>query len=111
MRWLMPLLGALVGWLTNYLALKIAFRWLLPKKAGEVREGVVRLVGENAPWCVQLPVVREAFVRGVREKIEALDFREVEAMLSRHGWKELRIIELSGAAIGFLVGLVGVLVP
>lgn len=183
---LFPLIGALIGWITNWLALRLLFRphrpvgllglrlqGLLPRRRGELAATVARVVEQELLSREHLAArllaagardeiaaalvgaVREA-VRGrmpvfvprvladgfmgyveqvtreevnrfsdqrlpdlldgllagmdvaatIRERLNALDLTELEALVHRLAAQELRHIELLGAVVGGLVGLV-----
>jgi uncharacterized membrane protein YheB (UPF0754 family) len=67
------------------------------------------LVGETEPLLekVSTEVEKQIAVRRiVEEKIHAFDLDQLETIVRKLAHKEFRSIEILGAAIGFLVGLV-----
>ncbi|MBS4026503.1 MAG: DUF445 family protein [Clostridia bacterium] len=187
-----PLLGALIGWLTNKIAIMLIFRpykpikipilnysieGLLPKRRSRIAIDIGKMVEqdllpvddllakltepqlqkrlieglamaiyqhllERCPVALPLSVrnvvfqqVKEvvrreapsllykltasvqheikeqvSFQELVREKIEALEIRELEKLLVRIVSKELKHIEILGGILGFMIGLIQVLV-
>jgi uncharacterized membrane protein YheB (UPF0754 family) len=187
-----PLLGALIGWLTNKIAIMLIFRpyqpikipilnysieGLLPKRRSRIAIDIGKMVEQDllpvddllakltepqlqkrlieglaiaiyqhlvercpvvlplSVWNVVFQQVQEvvrreapsllnkltasvqheikeqvSFQELVREKIEALEIRELEKLLVRIVSKELKHIEILGGIIGFMIGFIQVLV-
>ncbi len=75
---LLPVIGAVIGWLTNYIAIKMLFKPYHPVKIfGFTLQGV-------------LPKRREAFAEGIARTIEKqlLSSRDISEILESSGWEE-----------------------
>lgn len=75
---LLPLIGAIIGWLTNYIAIKMLFKPYNPVKVlGITFHGV-------------LPKRREAFAHGLAKTIEKelLSSKDISEILEDSGWED-----------------------
>ena len=75
---LLPLIGAVIGWLTNYIAIKMLFKPYHPVKVlGITFHGV-------------LPKRREAFAHGLAKTIEKelLSSKDISEILEDSGWED-----------------------
>jgi len=75
---LLPLISALIGWLTNYIAIKMLFRPYLP----------VRIMGFTFHGV--LPKRRSAFAHGLAKVIEKelLSSKDISEILEGSGWED-----------------------
>lgn len=75
---LLPIIGAIIGWLTNYIAIKMLFKPYNPVKVlGFTIQGV-------------LPKRREAFAEGIAKTIEKQLFssKDISEILEESGWED-----------------------
>jgi len=124
---LLPVIGFLIGYFTNYLAIKMLFhprkrifgiQGVLPKR----KEILAKRIGEVAPDIIPLDFKKiqsipfiggkiiETFQKAVENKINSLSIEELEIIVFKVARKELRFVEWVGGLIGFLIGCVQVLV-
>jgi uncharacterized membrane protein YheB (UPF0754 family) len=120
---LIPLTGFVIGYFTNYIAIKMLFHprrkilWIkgvLPKR----KEILARKIGEITPEIMpsyfrkieNIPVigekVMEGFKKSVENQINSLSLEELEGIVYKVAKKELRFVELVGGLIGLLIGIV-----
>jgi uncharacterized membrane protein YheB (UPF0754 family) len=165
-----PLVGSFLGFITNYIAIKLLFRpkrkflgiqGLLPKRKAEIAERAGRIVNDylvnseeirkqlnreklgraidsyieqNRNSFLEIPILRatvkkfiltmltdrdgyfkrkilEAFIdKGmvsniVEQKINEFDIGSLESLVKNAGGPEINFIILSGACLGFIIGL------
>lgn len=70
------------------------------------RDEVQRFTIKELPGLIGSWLERFDIAAQVRERIEALDFNQLEELAVRLARRELKHIELLGAVLGFVVGLV-----
>lgn len=110
--WLIPV-GAAIGYLTNYLALKMIFRPKRPVRIGpftlqgviyKKRDRIARSLAEGIhrvlPWWLNLPVVAGAVRRGLEDNLGSHSAEDLEKLLYDVARREIRMIEAYGALIG-----------
>ena len=75
---LLPLISAVIGWLTNYIAIKMLFKPYVP----------VRIMGITFHGV--LPKRRNAFARGLAKTIEEelLSSKDISEILEGSGWED-----------------------
>ena len=124
---LIPVLGFVIGLFTNWIAIKMLFhprnkvfgiQGVLPKR----KEILAKKVGEVSPEIMppyfkkieNIPVIGvaviEAFKHAVENQINALSIDELEEIVFKVMKKEMNFVIWMGGIIGFLIGLVQVLV-
>ncbi len=108
-HWLMVVIGAAIGYLTNAIAIRMAFLWLIPRKQEEMRRGLVEGIKQFLPKYLQLPLIGDKIEKDIERIVSQYDLTELGKQLYRAGRRELLGIELLGALVGALVGLVGML--
>ncbi|MAG01835.1 hypothetical protein CMI42_00710 [Candidatus Pacearchaeota archaeon] len=122
-----PIVGFIIGAFTNYLAIKMLFhprkkifgvQGLLPKR----KELLAKRIGEASPEIMpsyfqkleKIPVVGAKiisfFKKSVENQINSLSVEELEKIILRVMKKEMGFLVWIGGIIGFLIGLVQVLV-
>ncbi len=124
---LIPIIGAIIGLGTNYLAVKMLFRprrkifgiqGVFPKRKNNIAERI----GEVSPMILpksfdkvkKIPYIGEKiieyFKKGVENRIKSLNDKEIEEAVIKAAGKELSFIVWIGAVIGFLIGCIQVLI-
>ncbi len=128
---LIPFIGAIIGLITNWIAIKMLFRprkrifgiqGILPKRKKQIAERI----GEVSPIILpksfdKIKEIRyignityskliDYFKKGVENKINSLNEDEVEKAVIQATKKELNFVIWAGGVIGFLMGCVQVLI-
>jgi len=126
-----PLIGAIIGLLTNWIAVKMLFhprkeifgiQGVIPKR----KKDIARRIGEISPIILpksfdKIKNIRyigdvlyskliDYFKQGVKNKIESLDDDELEKVVIQAAKKELNFIVWIGGVVGFLVGCIQALI-
>jgi len=124
---LMPVIGFIIGYFTNYLAIKMLFhprnkvfgiQGVLPKR----KEILAKKIGQITPEIMppyfkkiqQIPIIGipiiEAFKKAVENQINSLSIDELEQIIFQVVKKELNFVVWVGGIIGFLIGLIQALI-
>ncbi len=124
---LLPILGFIIGYFTNYLAVKMLFhpknkifgiQGVLPKR----KEILAKKIGDIAPEIMpsnfrkieKIPFIGEriieSFQKAVENQINTLSVDELEKIVFKVAKKELHFIEIIGGVIGFVIGSVQALI-
>jgi len=128
---LIPLIGAIIGLGTNYLAIKMLFH---PRKKvlgiqgvfSKRKKDIAKRVGEVSPIILpkffdkikEIPYMgnmlysklTEYFKTGIENKINSLSDDKIEEAVMKAAKKELNFIVWAGGIIGFLIGCIQVLI-
>ncbi len=124
---MLPVVGALIGLFTNWIAVKMLFH---PRKKILGIQGVVpknkkkiaARFGELAPRVMpsslekfkDMPIVGEAMMKfikgGVTKRVAAFDDAEMEHLIIDATNRELRFVVIAGGFIGLFVGLAQALI-
>lgn len=107
--WLIPI-GAIIGYSTNYLAVRMVIRWLIPRKEKEIRMATSKEIFVILPWYLNLPIVRDVLQKDIEETVSKKGIEVLCNQIYRIGRLELRGIEFLGALIGALVGVIGLFI-
>ena len=124
---ILPLTGAIIGWLTNYLAIKFLFlprkpilgiQGLIPKRkeklAEKIAEASLQFLPEKIEKLTKIPIIGKSITRYIEEeiahKVKATDDKEIQRIIERVAKKELKFIELSGAVLGAIIGIIQALI-
>lgn len=113
--WLIPV-GAAIGYLTNFIALKMIFRpkrairigpfviqGIIYKKRDQIARNLAEGIGRVLPWWLNLPLIGGLAKRGVERNLIEHSAEELEKLLYDVARKEIRMIELYGAFIGAVI--------
>jgi len=124
---LMPVIGFIIGYFTNYIAIKMLFhprnkilgiQGVLPKR----KEILARKIGQVTPEIMppyfkkieQIPIIGipiiEAFKKAVENQINSLSIDELEKIIFQVVKKELNFVMWVGGILGFLIGIIQVLI-
>ncbi|MBS3099867.1 DUF445 family protein [Candidatus Pacearchaeota archaeon] len=119
---ILPLTGLLIGWITNYIAIKLLFfprkktfgiQGLIPKRkekiAERIAEASLSILPEKIDKLRKIPFIGnkiENYIKTeVAQKIKNMDDKTLQEIVEKVAKKELFFIEISGAIIGFLIGI------
>lgn len=100
------LLGATIGYGTNVMAIQLVFRWLIPRKSAELKNEAIKTILYYLPIYLKLPIVREIVEENIRTNVEMEGVEKLGKRIYKAGGKEQRFIELTGALVGALVGII-----
>jgi uncharacterized membrane protein YheB (UPF0754 family) len=124
---LIPVIGFIIGYFTNYLAIKmlfyprkkiLGFRGVLPSRrlvlSRKISESAISVLPEQIRKIKKIPIIGEVILGIIRKSIEkeinSLDDKELEKLILNVAKKELSFITWIGGLIGLIIGLVQVLV-
>lgn len=132
---LIPVIGALIGLITNWIAVKMLFyprkkifgiQGVIPKR----KKDIAKRIGDVSPMMLPesfdktLDKIKNMgyigdkvhsklinyFKQGVENKIESLDDKEIEDIVMRTARKELNFVVWAGGIVGFLIGCIQALI-
>ena len=128
---LIPIIGAIIGLITNWIAIKMLFhprkkifgiQGVIPKR----KKDIAKRIGDISPIILPQSFDKikdihflgetlhskliDYFKQGVRSKIESLDNDELEKVVMQTAKKELNFIVWAGGIIGFLIGCIQALI-
>ena len=109
MTWLVIPLGALIGFLTNYIAVRMVLHWLLPRKERALHRAVISQVLLLLPWYLKIPFLEKKVEEDLSRALEKQSAAEMGKLMYAAGGNELRIIEGLGAVVGATVAILGLL--
>ena len=124
---LIPLIGFVIGYFTNYIAIKmlfyprksvLGFQGILPKRRREIAERIGNASLNVMPDAIlkveKVPVVGglvlDLFKKSVERKVNSMELSELEGIIQSAVRRELRFITFAGGLLGFLIGVVEVLI-
>ncbi|MBD3252916.1 DUF445 family protein [Candidatus Pacearchaeota archaeon] len=119
----MPVIGFIIGYLTNYIAVKLLFhprnkilgiQGILPKRkkqlAGKIADISPEIIMPEFRKIEKIPIIGEkiinAFQRAVEKQINSLSLNELEKLIYKVIKKELKFIVWIGGILGFLIGCI-----
>ena len=105
MNWFIPLIGAFIGAVTNELAIRLAFHWLLPRKEEMIKQQTIDAIMELLP-----KPTRFIFRGAIENKIRKKSLEELKARIKVEARKEILLIHALGGLIGFIVSLIAVMI-
>jgi uncharacterized membrane protein YheB (UPF0754 family) len=123
---LIPILGFVIGYFTNYIAIKMLFhprkkmfglQGIIPKRrkilAKKISETTIKVMPENFKSVEKIPILGEKlisyFKTSIETKVNSLSDEELENLVYDLMKKEFRLVELLGGVIGFVIGCLQVL--
>ncbi|PIN94756.1 hypothetical protein COU53_02165 [Candidatus Pacearchaeota archaeon CG10_big_fil_rev_8_21_14_0_10_30_48] len=123
----LPITGALIGWLTNLIAINFLFRpnkpilgiqGVIPKRkkilAEKIAEASLNFLPKKIESLTKIPFIGNQIInylkKEISEKVNETDNKEIERIIKQVAKKELRFIETSGAVLGFIIGLIQALI-
>ena len=120
---ILPLTGAIIGWLTNFLAIKFLFyprkktlgiQGLIPKRKSILAEKIagasLQFLPEKIENLTKLPIIGNKITnyieKEISKRVEETSDKEIQIIIEKVAKKEFRFIELMGAILGLIIGLV-----
>jgi uncharacterized membrane protein YheB (UPF0754 family) len=124
---ILPLTGAVIGYLTNYIAIKFLFyprnkkfgiQGLIPKRkeilAEKIAEASLEFLPKKIDNLTKIPIIGSKITsyitNEIKDKIHSTDDKKIQEIIENVAKKELRFIEFSGAVLGFIIGLIQALI-
>lgn len=125
--YLLPIIGAIIGAFTNYLAIKMLFhprkpilgiQGLLPKRrkilASKIADSSTRILPDSVKKLQSIPLIGPTIINEIKGTIENqvnnLSLEELEEITMHVMHKELNFVIWIGGALGFLIGLLQILI-
>jgi uncharacterized membrane protein YheB (UPF0754 family) len=125
--YLLPIIGLIIGAFTNYLAIKMLFhprkpilgiQGLLPKRrqmlAEKISDAATRILPDSVRKLENIPILGPTIISEFKKTVEAqvnnLSLKELEDIIMHVMHKELNFVIWIGGAIGFLIGLLQILI-
>ena len=125
--YLLPIIGFIIGAFTNYLAIKMLFhprykilgiQGLLPKRrtvlANKIANAATQILPPSVKKLEAIPLIGpriiEEFKKTVENQVNALSLEELEKIVFDVMKKELNFVIWIGGIIGFLIGLLQILI-
>jgi len=123
---LIPIIGFIIGYLTNFLAVKMLFhpkkkilgiQGVLPRRREQIAQRIgdvsIHLLPSYIKDIEKIPIIGGKAIDYIKEAVESqvnsLSLDELEEIVLKVAQKELRFITWIGGVIGFLIGLLQVL--
>lgn len=120
---MLPLTGFVIGYFTNWLAIKLLFwpkqkvfglQGLIPKRKEQIAESLsssyLQLSPKKLSSIFKLPFIGEKIQnyikREVSLKVKEMPDEELELIIRKAVRKEFFFIEISGGVLGFIIGLI-----
>lgn len=120
--WLMlPLTGALIGWLTNFIAIKLLFvpkkktfgiQGLIPRRKEKISEKIaeagLKFLPNKIEKLTKFPLIGKQITnyiqKEIAKKVHSMNDEEIQEIIEKVAKKELVFIQISGAILGAIVG-------
>jgi uncharacterized membrane protein YheB (UPF0754 family) len=120
---LIPLIGFIIGYSTNYIAIKMLFhprnkilgiQGILPKRRKQLAQRIgdvsIELIPSKLREIEKIPIIGTATMQYIKDSVEnqinSLSLDELEKIVLKVAQKELRFITWIGGLIGLLIGLI-----
>ncbi len=120
---ILPLVGMLIGLFTNWIAIKLLFwpkrevlgiKGVIPKRkekiAEKIAESSLKILPKKIEKLSKFPYIGKKITnyikKEVSKKVKSLDNQELEEIVEKTARKEFQFIKLSGAFLGFIIGLI-----
>jgi len=124
---ILPLTGLIIGFFTNWLAIKLLFiprkpilgiQGVIPKRkqkiAEKIAESSLKLLPTKLEKLTKFPYIGEKISnyikKEVSEKVKSLNNQELQQIIENTAKKELSFIVILGAILGFIIGLIQFLI-
>jgi len=124
---LIPIIGFIIGLTTNYIAIKmlffpkkpiLGFQGILPKRKPDLAKKISEVSPELMPLTLQKiekipkigPKIMQAFKHAIENQVNSLSTEQLEKIILKVVKKELNFVVWIGGIIGFLIGLIQVLI-
>ncbi|MBI2451985.1 DUF445 family protein [Candidatus Pacearchaeota archaeon] len=120
---ILPLTGAIIGYVTNWVAIKMLFwprkkifgiQGLVPKRKEEIAARIGKsslyFLPEGVDRLTKLPFIGKrvsSYIEsGVHKKARSLNDKRLQKIIEETARREFWFIEVSGGVLGFIIGLV-----
>jgi len=120
---ILPLTGAIIGGLTNYIAIKFLFyprektfgiQGLIPKRKQKLAENIaqasLKLLPTKLENLTKIPIIGGKIInyiqKEISQKVNQMPDKEIQKIIEQVAKKELRFIEISGAVLGAVIGVI-----
>lgn len=124
--YLIPLISGMIGYLTNYIAIKmlfhprtktLGFQGLIPKRKAKLAKNIGLISTEFMPKSFdnikKIPIIGDKVInylkKGVEEKVNDLNDEKLESIIFNVASSEFQFIEFIGFVLGFAIGLVQIM--
>lgn len=124
---ILPLTGAVIGYLTNFVAIKFLFyprkkifgiQGLIPKRkerlAEKISEASLEFLPKRIEDLTKIPIIGNKIIsyitNEIKNKVHSTDNEKIQKIIENVAKKELRFIEISGAILGFIIGIIQALI-
>lgn len=125
--WLMPVIGFVIGYFTNYIAIKMLFhprkkifgiQGVIPKRRRALASRIAGIAPEIMPPQLQklkeIPFlggrILDKFQEAVEDQINSLSIEKLESIVFKVMKKEMRFVVWVGGVIGLLIGIIQALI-
>ena len=120
---ILPLVGMLIGYFTNWVAVKLLFwpkepilgvQGVIPKRKHELAISIATssqyILPDQIEKITKIPIVGKRILRfiekGVAKKVQNMDNDRLQELVEGTIKRELRFIKLSGGVLGFMIGVI-----
>ena len=125
--WLMPAIGFVIGYFTNYIAIKMLFhprkkifgiQGVIPKRRRALASRIAGIAPDIMPPQLQklkeIPFlggrILDKFQEAVEDQINSLSIEKLESIVFKVMKKEMRFVVWVGGVIGLLIGIIQALI-
>ncbi len=123
----LPLTGMVIGYLTNWIAIKLlfwprkktfGFQGVVPKRKEKIAETIaensLKFLPKKIDTLVKVPYIGKKITNSIKKeiakKVHQMDDSELQKIIENTSKKELRFITFSGAVLGFIIGIIQFLI-
>lgn len=124
---ILPLTGALIGFITNYIAIKLLFypqkpiagiQGLIPKRkeklAESIAEASLHFLPNSIDNLTKIPLIGNKILEYIKKeishKVRKTEDKKIQDIIEKVARRELLFIEISGAILGFIIGIIQALI-
>jgi len=117
------LTGMIIGWLTNWVAIKLLFspkkpifgiQGVIPKRkekiAEKIAEASLSFLPNKIEQLTKIPIIGNKisdYIKSeIAKKVHETDNQKLQEIIQNTAKKELRFIQISGAVLGGIIGLI-----
>jgi uncharacterized membrane protein YheB (UPF0754 family) len=124
---ILPLTGLVIGFFTNWLAIKFLFlprkkilgiQGVIPKRKEKIAEAIaessLRVLPKKIDDLTKVPYIgakiKNYIKKEVSLKVKKINNKDLQKIIEETAKKELRFIQFSGAVLGFIIGIIQYLI-
>jgi len=124
---ILPIIGMLIGFTTNWLAIKLLFwpkkkilgiQGVIPKRKNKIAEKIaessLKFLPSKIEKLTKVPYIGQKMINYIKKeiakKVNQMENKQIQEIIEKAAKKELKFIEFSGAVLGFIVGLIQALI-